>query len=287
MIRLGSIAGTSIKMHPAFPVMAAVFLLLGKGNLFFSSLLALFLHETGHLLGAKAAKIRLSELEIMPMGGVLRMDAPTHAPCQECLVSLAGPFFNVLCALLLYAFSDARALQLFRANLVLFFGNLLPVLPLDGGRALRALLSQKLNPAGINRTLSFMGCLLGISAALLGVFSAVEGRMNPMLFLWGAYLVYAALRERETLAQACIAALHERKRKMKKESVLNVHWMAVHQDTPDSVLAGKLSTGAYCAFILLDDDMKKQGVKEENEILSSVFQAKTSKTSIGQKDGKR
>ncbi len=82
---------------------------------------------------------------------------------KEILVTLAGPFASFLAFLvfyIIYAFLKSETVFfLYASNLVLFLINLLPIYPLDGARALLALLSLKLErqtAVRISRIISFI-----------------------------------------------------------------------------------------------------------------------------------
>lgn len=106
------------------------------------------IHELGHMVAADAYHWKIESLELLPFGGVVRMDnwGATH-PREEIIVALAGPFqhvFMVIASLFFYTtgFWDQEWTEFFiHGNLVIAGFNLLPIHPLDGGRIMQALLS--------------------------------------------------------------------------------------------------------------------------------------------------
>ncbi len=177
-LRMGRVAGIDIKVHVSF----ALILAFGgmqwgaafgpRGAVFgvFSTVLlfsCVLLHELGHSLVAKAYGIPVKEITLWPFGGVAQLGAKPKNPKEELLISIAGPAVNVVLAVLFFvggflwlglsgleaAMADIGrsspttvtllALML-GSNVVLAVFNLLPALPMDGGRVLRALLSFRL-----------------------------------------------------------------------------------------------------------------------------------------------
>jgi len=115
-------------------------------TLFFGSLL---LHELGHALAAKHAGIEVEGITLWLLGGVARIRGSLPGPRAELRLAGAGPLVTagvaVVCGAIALATHpgaavDGVATWLAYVNLVLLGFNLLPALPLDGGRLLRAAL---------------------------------------------------------------------------------------------------------------------------------------------------
>ncbi|HEX5540982.1 MAG TPA: site-2 protease family protein [Micromonospora sp.] len=108
---------------------------------------SVFLHELGHALTARRYGIGVRGITLELLGGYTEMDRDTPSPRVEVLVSLAGPAVSLLLGLVAvaatYALPDRTllaqlAFQLAVSNVIVAVFNILPGLPLDGGRALRA-----------------------------------------------------------------------------------------------------------------------------------------------------
>ncbi|GHF51654.1 Zn-dependent protease [Amycolatopsis bartoniae] len=120
-------------------VLAAAFaLLLG---------LSVLAHELGHCVVALRMGIPVRRLRLFLLGGLSEVARTPRRPGQEGLVAAAGPVVSVLlavlCGLLLLAVPEQTSAWLLVAecavaNLAVGVFNLLPGLPLDGGRMLRA-----------------------------------------------------------------------------------------------------------------------------------------------------
>ena len=112
-----------------FPVLALM-LLLFPLRFLVGVLLAALIHELGHLLALKIAGGRVLSIRLRSFGA--RIEAAPMSPGRTALCSLAGPAAG---ALTIFAYKTFPELAL--AGLVQTVFNLLPVYPLDGGRALR------------------------------------------------------------------------------------------------------------------------------------------------------
>lgn len=104
----------------------------------------LFIHEMGHVIQLRREGIKASAPMFIPFVGafVAMKELPKDA-AAEARVGLAGPVLGALGCLIPLALYGATGDELFKALTYIGFFlnliNLLPVLPLDGGRAMAAL----------------------------------------------------------------------------------------------------------------------------------------------------
>lgn len=114
------------------------------------------LHELGHCFAAQRLDVPVHDIILCPIGGVAGIEMPDD-PKKELIVTCAGPLVNVVLAFPLYVLAflantylhetqfDNYGSRLFAVNLMLFFFNIIPLFPMDGGRVFRSLLSLLLN----------------------------------------------------------------------------------------------------------------------------------------------
>lgn len=173
----------------------------GAAVLFFASLLA---HELGHALVARREGMETDSIVLWLFGGVARFQGMFPSPGAELRIALAGPAVTVAIATALLAFATLASLPaaldgvvtwLGTINVLLLVFNMLPALPLDGGRALRALLWRRRGDfteatavaSAIGR--GFGWAMIGGGIALLFLLGAVGGLW---LALIGWFLIAAA-----------------------------------------------------------------------------------------------
>ena len=107
-------------------------------------ILLLFVHEMGHVIEAKRQGLSVSVPVFIPfMGALITMKQMPHNAWREARLALAGPLLGSAGALALYILGAAYDSQQLKALAFLGFlinlFNLLPVIPLDGGRITAAL----------------------------------------------------------------------------------------------------------------------------------------------------
>jgi Zn-dependent protease len=148
-IRLGRVLGVPVFITPSYFLVATFIIVslseqlapsLGRGQAYavggsFALLLgvSVLLHEIGHCVVARAFALPVRSITINVLGGVTEITEPPQTPAREYSVAVAGPMVS-----LLLAGVGLGLLPFFNGIIAAF--NLLPGLPLDGGRVLRALI---------------------------------------------------------------------------------------------------------------------------------------------------
>jgi Zn-dependent protease len=138
--------------------------------------LLLFVHEMGHVIQLRREGVEASAPIFIPfLGAMIATKSLGDDAAAEARVGLAGPILGTIGTLIPLAIYLATGSDLWRALSYLGFFinliNLLPVLPLDGGRAM-AVLGPKIWLVGIliavAATVIFLGPFMLIFVALLG-----------------------------------------------------------------------------------------------------------------------
>jgi Zn-dependent protease len=153
-----------IELKPAFVAFMCAYFYFDPAGTFFPFLLAIAVHEAGHLLALRAMRARIHKLRLDITGAVLETEPLRYS--HELIVALAGPAVNFLCVL-----TCSQKYPLFAlVNFCLLFYNLLPFYPLDGGRILRALLHLLLSDRAADGVEKIVCIACGLSLTLFSVY---------------------------------------------------------------------------------------------------------------------
>ncbi|HET9955669.1 MAG TPA: site-2 protease family protein [Polyangiaceae bacterium] len=233
-LRVARLFGIDVRVHFSFLIV----LLLGalefgrlhgpRGAMFGALLvLALFacvtLHELGHSLVARRFGGHVQDIILLPIGGVARMLREPTRPIHELWVAVAGPAVNVLIAiglgvglglnveqlqrgpegLGLVERLDGRAFLawLFTFNVSLALFNMIPALPMDGGRVLRAVLAMIVDRARATVWSANIAQVL----ALGFVFLAFQLQNPILLVIFGFVFLGAGQEKRDARASLLLS----------------------------------------------------------------------------------
>jgi Zn-dependent protease len=192
--------------HLAMAVVAAL--------LFFASIL---LHELGHAWAARREGLEVDGITLWLFGGVSQFKGGFPSAGAEFRIAIAGPLVSLVLGVVFVLIAiaglpsavDGVAAWLGYINLALLVFNLIPALPLDGGRVLRAALWQSKGDLGwatrvgtdIGRVFGYLFIGLGVAMFIFqGSFS------GAWLAFIGWFLLQAATAEARYIATE--AALH-------------------------------------------------------------------------------
>lgn len=266
---------TLLRVHPLLPCLWGAALVLGGPHLL-PIFAAFALHEAGHFAAARLLSTPIDAVEITPLGGRITMESIQHAPPRAAFILAAGgPLFSLLGCLAaplvqhLAGFSFASVFA--RQSLLLLCVNLLPVLPLDGGRMLRAVLSHFLPYATATRWLIRAGYGLGFLMCAFSVGAAVQGRLQFFPAFAGLYLIYAAAMENRQTGAWLITHWISRRQKIQQKEILSVAFWAAGAETPLHRVVHRFSPGKYnMVYVLSPDGMRQEAVLQE-ETLCACF----------------
>lgn len=284
-ISIGAVKGTVIRLHVTFLLFLLWIAIMSYmqagaaaafGAIAFFTLLFLCvaLHEFGHVLTARRFGVLTPDVTLLPIGGIARIDRIPEKPVQELLIALAGPLVNFgiagLLVLLIGALPDPVAMMrqdkppgllelLALANLSLGLFNLIPAFPMDGGRALRALLSVRMGYVRATRVAAVTG---QIFAVLFGVAGLMMGHFILVLI---AIFIYLAAGTEAGIAQLRRSILGR-----SAADIMITSFEPLAADMPLGTAAQALIRTAQHEFPVTDQNGRLQGLLTRTRLLDAL-----------------
>ncbi|HXV32379.1 MAG TPA: site-2 protease family protein [Gaiellaceae bacterium] len=218
---------------------------------FFASLL---LHELGHALQARRDGVEIEGITLWLFGGVAKFKSMFPSAGAEFRIAIAGPLVSLALGALFLALPavlplpdhvDGVLFWLGTINLMLLVFNLLPALPLDGGRVLRSLLWYARGDfARATHLAALIGRGFGYAFVGLGVLLLVFA--SPVSGIWLAFIGWfllqaAGAEDRYVAAREALAGLRVRD-VMARDPVVVPAGMTLGRFVDEVVHAGRFTT---------------------------------------------
>ncbi len=212
---IGRLAGIPIRLHWTFFLLVAFVAVVdasaGTGRVVsgLAWIVALFasvvVHEIAHCIVARRRGARVLGIVLFPLGGMSQLERMPEAPADELAVAVVGPLTSLALGLVLLGtglvagahvwpptlFAGSWWARLGWLNVLLGAFNLLPALPMDGGRVLRAVLERHHDHLEATLRAGRFARYVGTALILVGFF------YDFWLILIGLFVLLGARAEEE------------------------------------------------------------------------------------------
>jgi len=310
-IHLGRVGDTAIDVHVTFiPVLIWAaglgYVQYGgvDGSVFgVTAIILLFgcvlLHEVAHTVYARSAGVAVDYIMLLPIGGLTSLDTFALKPSDEARIALLGPLANLILGALFglgllgaslaqhvdVTILSSRALQqpsllgvlvyLTLANWMLALFNLLPAFPLDGGRALRALLSRRMSFEDATHRAAIAGRSISAGLASIGGVLLLLGEWyyGLALILVGLALYASATYEDRIVQQ------HTALNAWTVAEVLNAKALTLAPHEMLSMALDSLVRGQVVPVVVGSDPLRIVGLLTANELRQAAHAGETTQLS--------
>lgn len=234
------------------------------------------IHELSHAALASKYNFKVESIEIYPFGGVATIDKLDGTKTyQEIMISLAGPASNVIVALLLLSFKRAGVNvpdyeYMMDVNLALALFNLLPGLPLDGGRVLRAVLSYFVGFRKATKAAAVSGKILSVILFTTGIVIYFQGNLNISLFVVPIFIFISADREEKNIIYAIMKDIIAKGQHMNSNGILEAAGICASHDVCAGDVLKYFDMNKYHIIIVIGEDKKIMGILTESQVLESI-----------------
>lgn len=172
-------------------------------RIYFLFFVFILLHEIAHLIVGIAFGLKIKMVNMNPFGIKIEFYSLKDKKItskQKVILNFAGPLFNFVLAILFSVFQieEKIKLDIIYTNIALGIFNLIPIMPLDGGKILKEYLSKKV---GLKKSNIYS---IKCSKIILVLFSLMYSILifkvqNIFIFFVIIYLWYLHLLEERKL----------------------------------------------------------------------------------------
>lgn len=242
--------------------------------------LSVLIHELGHSVVAQRYGIRVRRIVLWILGGMAQFESIPQRPGVEAIISIAGPITSYLIAAvcwLSFTQLDGSPIAHFVfaylawMNAFLATFNLLPALPLDGGRVLRSLLAMRMPHLRATQVSAGISKVLALLMGLLGFVS-----LNIFLMLIALFVYMAVTGESET------ATVLEGLRGVRVGDVMTRNVKTVRPELQIGALLEKMMHHGHLGYPVVEESGNMVGVVTLEDVRGMAGSDKDGKTTVGE-----
>jgi Zn-dependent protease len=214
--------------------------------------LGVILHELGHAVTARLYGVKVRSITLWFLGGVAQFEEMPRQRGAEAVVAIVGPLVSLALAVICWFVLRALPAEAVRGrfvfeyltymNVVLAIFNMIPALPLDGGRVLRSLLAMRMPVARATQISATVSRVFAFGIGLLGVLS-----MQFFLLLIAVFIFMAVSAETTT------ARVEDLLRDVPVSRIMNRHVSTVPPDMRLGELAQRMLQERHLGFPVVTD----------------------------------
>ena len=277
-LQVGKIIGVKILLSPWLLLLIILFAVADMGGKILLVFSAVLWHELAHTWVSIKFGLKVGEIELLPFGGVARIEGlGIVSSQQEIMIAAAGPVVSLVLAATSYMsigwgerWADIWEFY-YKTNMMLAVFNLLPGLPIDGGRILRAWLAIYMDYG--KATLIAAGVSRWISAALIMIVVYEYGfyRTINLTFLVAALFLYTtATSEVKIAGFRTLRILSQKKAELIGRGVMTTTYFTVMNYVLLKDLVKLFATDQYYVVRIVDTECKLCGTLTETEIWEAL-----------------
>lgn len=153
------------------------------------TLVAVTIHECGHLLAAKLCRVKTGGFSVDSLGARLALPGIAPSYQKELAICAAGPLANLLSIPLIYLWSSATpadATFFISVSLALALLNLLPIRGFDGGRICYCLIALLSDPTAAEKVCTLSSFFFLFILWCTSVYLMMKTGADFSLFLFSA-----------------------------------------------------------------------------------------------------
>ncbi|MBV1817199.1 M50 family metallopeptidase [Clostridium cochlearium] len=264
-----------VKINKYFLPYVIILLMLGFKEKIIFSFILVFLHELIHCAVARVLGFKGFNIEILPIGAVLKLKDIEEASAKEDLIiALSAPAFNVFLGILFYFLYGMYGRDLyytfFQYNMIIGGINLIPAFPLDGGRIVRDVIRSKTVYKVANKATVYISIFIGIILMGIYLFLFFGGNNNISLGMISIFIMISSLNEKNRMAYVIMSDIINKQDKFVKRGYIENNSISVYYKKDLLNVISIIEKNKYNIFLVLDENMNIIDTLYESDILEGL-----------------
>lgn len=265
-----------IKLSPLFFIILILMYLLGYTIEYILILFSIILHELGHIAISSLFGWQVHAVTILPVGLKASVTESGCSKIKNVIIYLSGPLVNI-CIISAGAFLwninflNRNILEtVILSNIYILIFNMMPVLPLDGGKVLREILSYFIGLYRANTVIKKLSLFTASLIMFFGIFQFLENNRNFSLLAAGIYILYVMKTENTEAALMNMRNIIYRHKRLQKKGIYPSRSLAVLKQTKLSEVFKNIDYDCFHLIYVLDKNLSIIKVFTEKEIIDAM-----------------
>lgn len=244
-------------------------------------IVVILIHELAHCYVSVYYDIGISEIKFFIFGGVAKFQEHIEENSkQEIIIASAGPITNfalIFITLLVmdkFHIEKGHTIQLFlTANMVVGLFNLIPVLPLDGGRIARGILGNYFGIKRATYTVVRLGYCICILLFVIGIYASLVYNIEYIFISFlSAYIFFSNKKEKEKIDFMSVKKIVLNKKTLFNEGIMDVKHIIAMEFVDIKNIFDEFTLEQYCIITVTDATGKAIGSLSESEIIDAIIE---------------
>lgn len=272
------IKACQIKISIWFVLVVPLIFFTGYISEYFAALLSTAVHEIGHMAVAKLKNCGIRTVRLTPAGLNAEIDNLNCSRHDLILIYVSGPAVNILIALAafslhaLHIVGDSRSLKYVALlNTFLAAFNLLPAVPLDGGKILMEALKDLFGIINAERCSTWVAVFLAIMFIAAGLCQLIANWGNFSLLVIGIFVLVSLLNGRMEAAFMNIKQIIYRRQRIQKKGIYPVRSLVAMKWMSLGECVKYMDYDRFHMVHVIDEDMSVIAFYTEGEIIEAML----------------
>lgn len=246
--------------------------------------ISMFFHETGHIISALLMKFKVHSVVFLPVGLNAEIEVSNSVLWKKIILCLSGSFTNILILIPLafikysYILNSKYAFSVFKSNIFLALFNIIPILPLDGGRLLSTVLAGKYGIYSSHTNTKRVSLVFSFILIALGVMQMAGNIYNFSILAIGIYIIFFLKSAKMEAALMNMKDIIYRKSRLLKRGIYPARELVVLKSVKIVDMLKSMDFDRFHIIYVLDDNLCLHKSYTEQQIMDLILEYGTNIT---------